>query len=124
MVEDFNGCQFFAPIYMPEPSEIIFSIVTSDFNGYEISCFGSNDGEINFTSTSGGVAPYQYSIDAGTNLDMLTLYDDLISGTYDIRVVDSTGCIVESIVDLADPGDFEMPYAITNTVNCPGVCNG
>lgn len=56
-----------------------------------ISCFGANDGSIAITAT-GGVTPYQYSINGGTTYQASNSFSGLAPGTYTIRVKDAAGC--------------------------------
>jgi hypothetical protein len=46
MVQDVNGCQFTASVFLPEPSEITFSVSSTNFNGLGVRCNGDNDGQI------------------------------------------------------------------------------
>ena len=41
--------------FLPEPTQIIFTHTTSNYNGFNISCNGLSDGEITFGITSGGL---------------------------------------------------------------------
>ena len=75
-------------ITITQPEEIIFSISVSDYNGYEISCLGQNDGQINFSPATGGLGPISYSIDANNFAQTLS-YNNLSAGNYNIVVVDS-----------------------------------
>ena len=47
---------------VPEPSQIFYSSILSDYSGYNISCNGESDGEINTTATAGS-GGFSYSID-------------------------------------------------------------
>ncbi|MFM7105806.1 MAG: hypothetical protein ACKOW8_09830, partial [Flavobacteriales bacterium] len=72
--------------------EINSSYTTSDYNGYGISCFGANDGNINVLPTggylgAGGVFNVSWNDGAlGFNRD------PLIAGPYTYYVTDSIGC--------------------------------
>jgi len=124
MVMDNNACQFTSTVYLAEPTQIIYSTTLSDYNSYEVSCDGVSDGTIEFTNTTGGLAPYEYSTDGGGTFNIATLYSSLSSGTYNIEVKDASGCIETSVVSLNDPGVFSIPYSISNAIDCPGDCNG
>ena len=127
MIEDINNCQFSDTISVTQSDKIIYSILLSDYNGNQISCLGADDGMIKFMSVSGGVDSlglYNYSIDDGIHFDTTSKYLPLIAGLYDIQIKDSLGCIVDTVISLSDPGEFDMPYTINNAVLCPEACNG
>ena len=123
-IMDINGCMDSSLVYLAEPDQIIYSTILSDYNSYEISCNDSSDGSIIFTSITGGLVPYTYSIDGGGIFSSDTSYSNLVSGIYNIEVKDASGCIDSNIVNLDDPGLFSVPYLVSNEIDCPGDCNG
>jgi gliding motility-associated-like protein len=62
----------------------------------EPGCFGDQLGSIT-VSTSGGVPPYQYSID-GTNFQSSSTFGDLDEGVYQIVVKDENDCTHSEII--------------------------
>lgn len=72
--------------------------VSSVTNQSNITCFAANDGTIT-VSASGGLTPYTFSVDNGTNYlpatgTDLRLFTSLLPNTaYRIKVKDSNGCI-------------------------------
>ena len=122
-VEDINDCQYTDTITIIQPEEIVFSISVSDYNGYEISCLGQNDGQINFTPATGGLGPISYSIDANNFAQTLS-YNNLSAGNYNIVVVDSVGCQQDTLIPLSDPGQFDISYVVSSPISCPTYCNG
>ncbi len=48
----------------------------------------------------GGQAPFQYSIDGGSNYQAGNLFSNLSSGSYPIQVLDQAGCLRDSLVVL------------------------
>ncbi|WP_300026915.1 SprB repeat-containing protein, partial [uncultured Maribacter sp.] len=56
----------------------------------DVTCFGGNNGSISL-APSGGEAPYTYSIDGGT-FGIVSSFNNLIAGTYDVRVRDANNC--------------------------------
>ena len=125
MIEDNNGCQHTSTVYLAEPTELIYSTTLSNYNGFEVSCAGATDGSIDFTTTSGGLAPYDYSLDGGGTFDSATNYSNLSSlTTYNIVVRDASLCTETSTIDLDSPGVFSIPFVISNLINCPVACDG
>jgi len=65
----------------------------------DVTCTGPNTGSITVTG-SGGTAPYQYSIGAGT-YQTGTSFPGLAAGTYDVHVRDVNLCIKDLSVTIA-----------------------
>ena len=123
-IMDNNGCIDSSLVYLAEPSQIIYTTILSDYNSYEVSCNDSSDGSIDFTSPTGGLAPYTYSIDGGGIFNSVASYPNLVSGIYNVEVKDASGCIDSNVVTLNNPGLFNVSYLVSNAVDCPGDCNG
>jgi hypothetical protein len=95
------------------PQQIITSSITITspaildyiINVGKITCHSSNDGSIIFTSTSGGVGPYEYSIDNGTTWSTTTIYPSLLPGTYITAIKDNNGCTLKK-------GDIDITYNV------------
>lgn len=73
--------------------------VTASFNSPEFpytveepSCYGFSDGQIMFGMPTGGLEPYEYSVDNGTHFFDSPLAENLRAGQYKLIVRDSTGC--------------------------------
>jgi len=64
----------------------------------DVLCFGGNTGSISL-DVKGGKAPYSYTWSHQVNLNSI-IADNLLSGTYTVRVTDSFGCsvLLEDIV--------------------------
>ena len=62
------------------------------YNITDPSCFGAANGNILFGQPSGGLAPYQYSINKGGSFSTKPLFTGLRSGAYNLVARDSTGC--------------------------------
>jgi hypothetical protein len=56
------------------------------------SCFGLADASVDFGQPSGGLEPYQYSVNGGKNYTYKSSIVNLKSGDYTLVVKDSTGC--------------------------------
>lgn len=124
IVEDQNGAtQTSSNFVVGEPSAIsLTTSVTSDYNGFDISCFGDCDGAANI-SASGGVSPYSYSWDTNAGNQTTAAASNLCDGTFNVVVTDANGCPETASVTLSEPTE------ITNTpsqvdVSCNGLCDG
>jgi len=106
-----------------EPS--IFTASTTQTN---VSCFGSNDGTITVTP-SGGIAPYDFSIDGGATYPVLNVashtFTALTAGLKNIRVRDANTCETAIIpVTLTEPLAAVSAATSQTNVTCFGGNNG
>ncbi|MCB0520075.1 MAG: gliding motility-associated C-terminal domain-containing protein [Lewinellaceae bacterium] len=93
--------------------------VTSDYNGFDISCSGESDGSVAATA-SGGQPPYTF---LWSNNTTGAQQQNLPQGTYVVTVQDGNACTDETSVTLLEP----LPLSLTFTVNdlsCFGVNDG
>ena len=97
---DANGCIDSLEVTLYEPPSILSSIVpTVNYNGYDISCNGYNDGFIDLT-VSGAYPPYTYSWNNGESTEDL---DSLVAGNYSVTITDTNGCVHLDYITLIDP---------------------
>jgi len=82
--------------------------VTSDFNGYDISCFGENDGSV--TADVSGVPPFIYNWSTGDSNPAVT---GLLAGSYAVTVTDRNGCTIEGDVILFEPEPFMISFVVS-----------
>ncbi|MEZ5029801.1 MAG: hypothetical protein R2787_00200 [Saprospiraceae bacterium] len=75
------------------------AVVTSDYEGNDISIPGGNDGAATVNAT-GGTTPYTYKWSNGQTTKNAT---NLAAGTYTVTVTDKYGCTTNCSVTLADP---------------------
>lgn len=87
-IYDGGYCVFTIPLDLTQPDPIVFNPAITG-----VACFGASTGEIDFANTTGGTAPYMYSIDGGNNLDPGTTFTNLPVGNYDLMVMDNNGCM-------------------------------
>ena len=90
-VTDNNGCQSSINYYMPENSSISLNSSVSDYNGFNVRCYGGEDAWIACIA-NGGLQPYTYTwVDESTN-NILSNQSDIYnipSGRYIFTVVDA-----------------------------------
>lgn len=94
------GCSAVAQQSLDEPTPISATAeATSDYNGFNISIKGLNNGSAE-VSASGGISPYSILWENGeTGLQNL----NLTAGTQNIGVTDANGCQTEISVELTEP---------------------
>jgi hypothetical protein len=115
VITDANMCTADTSIELIQPINIpqINDFETSDYNGYEISCNGENDGWIDLNIT-GGYGPYTYIWSNLANLDSIF---DLPSAIYSVEITDSLGCIDQIDIDLIEPLSLSVMLNITSDYN-------
>lgn len=82
--------------------------VTSEFNGYDVSCFGESDGSV--TAEVTGVGPYQYVWSTGSPDQSIT---GLSSGDYFVTITDGNGCQTNSSVYISEPEEFSIGFEVS-----------
>ncbi|HNR21148.1 MAG TPA: SprB repeat-containing protein [Bacteroidia bacterium] len=104
------------------------TLTASNYNGYNISCFGSQNGSITATVT-GGTPPYTYR---WSNNATTAALNNVPAGYYSLEVDDAdpmTDVVIEEIT-LTQPEPLTIgemvPYVYTNgyNVSAYGSCNG
>lgn len=112
-----NGCFDVTCHTLTEPTTPVSvnAIVSSNYNGANISCFGAADGEASALS-SGGVGGYSISWNTGATIP--TVIGG--AGRYIVTVTDANSCSAVDSVDLFNPPPLNVN--ITNIVHV--VCFG
>ncbi|WP_180336346.1 T9SS type B sorting domain-containing protein [Pontibacter ramchanderi] len=115
-VKDANGCTFEKAFEITNVGGPTAVAATSG----AASC-ADNDGTITAGTVTGGVAPYQYSIN-GTTFQSGTAFTGLASGSYTLTVRDANGCIVTRAVTINK--NIPTNFATTTTATTCGSNNG
>ena len=104
-VTDANGCSKSAIFGLQCPPVIEVNItVTSNFNGFNVSCPESADG-IAEASVQNGNAPYSYEWSSGAT-DISA--NNLSAGINSLVVTDDNGCSVIAFIELTAPTPMEL----------------
>ena len=129
-VTDANNCSDTASFTITEPDELTMSNLISDTNGFEISCFGANDGTIDITP-SGGSGNYTYSWSTQNGTQPVNGQQDqsgLGPGVYTLTLADSNSCSISQTFTLAQPDDITVSAVISNyngfEISTAGASNG
>jgi hypothetical protein len=80
-------------------AQLTVTLTPSSFNGYNISCFGKRDGQIQ-AAVSGGTAPYTYSWSNGASTATIT---NLSSGYHRLSVRDANNLSGTAEITLTQP---------------------
>jgi hypothetical protein len=95
-VKDANGCEKTTVVTITQPTLLVCNTQKTD-----VLCNGGNTGSITGSAT-GGVAPYQFSINAGA-FSSNNVFTGLTAGTYTTQVKDANGCEKTCIVTINQP---------------------
>jgi gliding motility-associated-like protein len=125
-VTDANGCSITDSVRVNNPPPLSFTQDNSNYNGFNISCYGRGDGFIRTNLTS-GTAPYIYSWQ-GPNGFSATTKDitGLTSGQYILLVTDSNLCTVQDTIILTEPNELGMTITTSRSftnghnIDCAG----
>lgn len=120
-----------ATVFCVGSSLVLELLITSDYNGEDISCFDSCDGEITINAT-GTPGPFSYRYGPAPNPFVPSnVFDDLCVGSHSITVQDSSNEVVPGIFykctvsdDLSEPPVLSFDPPATINATCPGVCDG
>jgi hypothetical protein len=94
---------------------------TSNYNGFNVSCNGGNDGTA-AANASGGTTPYHYDWSNGQHTSTAT---GLSATTYTVNVTDANGCMASGNVTLTEPPKLTSTAAPTSNYNGYNVrCHG
>jgi gliding motility-associated-like protein len=125
-VTDFNGCPMTGSARVVNPPPLTYNSVISNYNGYNISCFGMTNGSISITTTS-GTPPYIFTW-TGPDGFVATTPDisNLKAGTYILDITDSLACHTTETFELKEPGQLGMTLSMSSSlaggynINCAG----
>jgi len=113
-----------ARINLPPPLSYTRSL--SDYNGYNISCFGMANGSINVTTTS-GLAPFIYTWTGPSGFTSSAQnISNLKAGQYILSVIDKNYCSATETINLTEPGKLGMIFNLSEStsggfnINCSG----
>lgn len=95
-ITDANGCTLAGTTTLQQPSEVAIVAETED-----VTCTGDPSGRIQL-STTGGVPPYQYSLDNET-FNGTGTFLGIFAGTYPVYVRDAAGCAYQLQVTVEEP---------------------
>lgn len=122
---DGNGCEATTTIALTEPSAVsVTTVVSSNYNGQDISCNGASDGEATATPSGGDGGPYTYQW-SSSPIQTNAIATGLAAGSYTITVTDGNGCSITDNITLNEPIDITITTTVTSDYNGQDIsCNG
>ena len=119
VVKDENDCSVSKTFTLTSPSALNLTATKKDFNGFNISCNGASDGEIDITVSGGYLASniaYTYSWSTNNGSGLNSNSEDqtgLTAGTYTVTATDTNGCSITQNIEITEPD----PLSITETIS-------
>ena len=112
LITDANGCTTSDGVNLIEPAELTISFLLSN-----VSCNGSDDGQISVTP-SGGTQPYSYVwLPGGTGIG--TMATNLSAGSYTVVVTDNEQCDTNGTFVVSEP-----QILLATGLSSPSSCGG
>lgn len=125
-ITDANGCEEWIEdilITQPEEGLELVDLEISEYNGFQISCFGAADGSINYELTgSQGEVTYSWSGPAGFSSDSQNL-SNLGPGTYVLQIADESGCELDRTFILEEPEVLALDDEVSDYNGFQITCN-
>lgn len=112
VVRDAEGCESYDQAVLEDNGELVIGTIDID----DSICDGEN-GTLN-VSANGGTAPYQYSVDNGTNYQSGNVFSGLPPGTYNVVVQDANECSALQTVNLNSSGAPEIDDVVLTAATC------
>ncbi|NDE61352.1 MAG: hypothetical protein EB038_03910, partial [Cyclobacteriaceae bacterium] len=123
---DANGCQkSLAPIVLTQPSAPIQvgNVVLSNYNGFNVACFGDTNGSISHQVT-GGTPPYTYLWTGPNGFSSTSLnLTNLAAGNYQLTITDAVNCKLVKPYEIKSPEPIRVD-AVKQNVLCGGESSG
>lgn len=121
-----NTCSKSGSVSINLPPPLTYNSAFSNFNSFEISCYGRSDGSIRITPTS-GKAPFTFEWTGpngfSANDSILT---GLKAGTYNLLITDKNLCTASEAIVMREPGELEVRLVMSQSIaggfnlNCAG----
>ena len=120
VVSDVNGCKDTLTTTLTEPTQLVVTIDSlNNYNGYNVSCFGSQNGAI-YTTAIGGTNTYTYTWSNNTTNQDLS---NVGIGYYTLIVTDQNRCSISVDTTLTGPTALTFTSSVTN-LKCHSVPTG
>lgn len=115
-VTDDNGCTATASVTLENPPLLTAGIsITSDYNGWPISCAGACDGSAQ-AIPAGGTPPHTYEWGAFSEDQTAQEATGLCAGDHFVTVTDANGCTATAQVTLTEPPPLEVEAGDNQTI--------
>ena len=96
-------------------------LVSSDYNGQDISCHGLSDAQIT-ASAAGGTPPYSYSID-NIVFSSSSIFSNLPEGIQPVFYKDAQGCLESENITITEPSPLALVIDNFSNISCFGAAD-
>ena len=111
-------------ISQPANALTIANTTVSNYNGFSISCFGSNNGSIDL-QVSGGTAPYNYQWTGPNSFSSINKdISGLEPGNYSVFITDAAGCSKSNNYTITEPSNLVLATNLKKDITCFNDANG
>lgn len=117
-VMDANNCIFRIPFVLNEPPALQ-PVITANT---PVDCNGNSTGVVT-VGGSGGVLPYQYSLD-GVNFQAGNTFNGLMAGGYTLTILDGNQCVQTLFFTVTEPQPLTVSTGVQRNVDCNGNATG
>ena len=100
----------------------ITTAVTSNYNGFDVSCPDAADGRIVVTLSGQGDFMYEFVLD-GQMVGIDSVLENAVAGLYTVTVIDEGGCTITREVEVTAPPAITLSTDAAN-VSCAGANDG
>ncbi len=123
-LSDANECIAATSITLTQPNVLVANaVVSSNYNGQQISCLNANNGSAHVTTT-GGTAPYSFNWST-TPIQTTSTANNLGANPYTVIITDANGCNTSSTVTLTQPIQLNVTASVISNYNGENIkCNG
>ncbi len=124
-VQDTNLCSTSTSITLTQPDPINPVANIPSPNGFNIACFGGNNGSISLSVTGGtGIFTYLWS-GPGAPFGNVASINNLVAATYTVRIGDANGCFTsDTSFTLTQPTQLFVIDSIVTLSGCNGAAGG
>lgn len=120
-ITDANGCIDTTGVTLNHPPQLVITTtITSNYNGFDVSCADGNDGTVQ-VSTTGGTGAVSYLWSDGQNT---TTAINMNAGTYAVTATDANGCFTMDTDSLTAPPALVDTILVNQIINCSGDSSG
>jgi gliding motility-associated-like protein len=110
-ITDANGCTNFASAtVLDELPQIALSAIVDS-----ASCFGTPDGQITVSESTGGTPPYAYRLNDG-EFSENRQFDNLETGVYTLSIRDARGCLSDTQIVVGSPPELLLALPADTTL--------
>ncbi|HQH24393.1 MAG TPA: gliding motility-associated C-terminal domain-containing protein [Bacteroidales bacterium] len=128
---DANGCSFTGGVEINLPPPLSYELTVSDYNGFNVTCNGREDGWISI-SMNNGQAPYVYEWkdSGGGFISDSDHISGLGKGSYVVNITDANMCTATETIEICEPGKFGINILKSSSIaggfniNCAGENSG